>query len=161
MIDKLRADLIADEGRVHKIYMCPAQHPTFGVGHMVKADDPECGLPVRSFVSPERVEEALAKDINTCIEDCRYIFPRFDNYPEEVQLICCNMMFNLGLPRFSKFFKFRQSVEENRWLEAAEEMRDSRWHRQLPQRSGRLINRMRKVAGGAGAQNRGDQQALR
>ena len=51
-------------------------------------------------------------------------------------------MFNLGRPRFSKFIKFIAAVEAADWEEAARQMKDSRWHVQLPERSGRLIARM-------------------
>ena len=145
MLARLRADLIADEGRLHSIYICPAGHPTFGVGHMIKADDPEASQPVGSAVTVERVDEAFNQDIESCLKDCRHLFKGFDDLPEEVRIICCNMMFNLGLPRLAKFVKFRKCVEEKDWPGAAEEMRDSRWHRQLPRRSGRLINRMEKI----------------
>ena len=62
-----------------------------------------------------------------------------------MQLIIANMMFNLGRPRFSKFVKLISAVGAADWGEAARQMKDSRWHVQLPERSGRLIARMRAV----------------
>ena len=47
---------------------------------------------------------------------------------------------------FTKFVKFIAAVEAADWEEAARQMKDSRWHVQLPQRSGRLIDRMRALA---------------
>ena len=69
----------------------------------------------------------------------------WDDLPEEVQLICCNMMFNLGGPRFSGFKKFIAAVDQHDWPDAAREMKDSRWHRQVQNRSSRLIERMLAV----------------
>ena len=39
-IDKLRADLEADEGIKHETYMCSENKLTFGVGHLVLQSDP-------------------------------------------------------------------------------------------------------------------------
>jgi lysozyme len=63
-----------------------------------------------------------------------------------VQKIIANMMFNLGRPRLSKFRKFLAAIEAEDWATAADEMGDSLWARQLPKRSGRLIDRMRAVS---------------
>lgn len=141
-IEALKAEIEADEGRVSSIYTCPAGHPTFGVGHMIRADDPEAGLEIGTVVLPERVEAAFDQDVDDCLSDCQSLYRGFNEMPEDVQRILANMMFNMGLPRLSKFVKLRAAVLEGDWTEAAEQMRDSKWHRQLPERSGRLIDRM-------------------
>ena len=72
----------------------------------------------------------------------------YDNWtdlPEEVQLICANMMFNLGYPRMSKFVGMRSAVENRLWTVAADEMVDSKWFDQVPNRAKRLVARMRAV----------------
>ena len=76
------------------------------------------------------------------MNDCRWVIDDFEQLPEEVQLICCNMMFNLGRPRFSGFKKFIAVIHVRDWKTAAKEMADSKWHRQVQNRSGRLITRM-------------------
>ena len=141
-ITALKAEIEADEGRVNRIYICPAGHPTFGVGHMVRRDDPEAELKVGAPVSDGRVDEAFDQDVADCLADCAKLYKGFDGLPEEVQRILANMMFNLGLPRLSRFAKLRAAVHDSDWAEAAEQMRDSLWHRQLPERSTRLIERM-------------------
>ena len=64
---------------------------------------------------------------------------------EEVQHILANMMFNMGRPRLSGFKKFNAAVAAGEWEEAAEEMIDSRWYRQVTNRADRLVTRMRAV----------------
>ena len=145
MIDALKAEIEADEGRVNYVYLCPAGHPTFGVGHMIRQDDPEVKLQLGAPISERRVEEAFEQDVNDSLKDCRSLYPGFDALPEEVQQILGNMMFNMGLPRLSKFEKLRAAVLGSDWQEASEQMRDSKWHRQLPERSNRLIARMSAV----------------
>ena len=56
------------------------------------------------------------------------------------------MMFNLGYPRYSKFRKKIQAVIDKDFKRAADEMRDSRWHRQVTKRAERLCERMASVA---------------
>jgi len=80
------------------------------------------------------------------IADEKGIKPKYQMLPEEVQLICANMCFNLGINRFGRFEKFLAAVENRNWSTAAYEMEDSKWHKQVPKRSNRLIIRMQKEA---------------
>ena len=145
MMEELLAEIEADEGRVMHVYMCPAGKPTFGVGHMIRADDPEADLQLGAPVSKRRVQWVFEHDVADCLKDCRSLFEGFNELPEEVQKILANMMFNLGLPRLSRFVKLRAAVLDHNWKEAALQMEDSLWFKQLPERSTRLINRMRQV----------------
>ena len=65
--------------------------------------------------------------------------------PEQVRLICANMMFNMGINRMNLFKKFLAAVEDRDWQEAASQMVNSRWNKQVPNRSNRLVERMRAV----------------
>jgi lysozyme len=56
------------------------------------------------------------------------------------------MCFNLGYPRLSKFKGMKAAVEEADWNRAADEMVDSKWYQQVPNRARRLEKRMRSVA---------------
>ena len=145
-IEKLREELEADEGCKYVTYKCTADKLTFGIGHMVLESDPEYNQPVGTAVSADRVTECFDKDIESVIEDCNRLYSDFDDLPEEVQLIVANMMFNLGLPTLSKFKNMKKHIDDKDWELAASEMENSRWARQLPNRSGRLIDRMRILA---------------
>ena len=87
----------------------------------------------------------FAIDINVTLSDCQEIFPDFDNLPEEAQLVIANMCFQLGRPRLSQFKKFIAAVNDADWIKAAEEMEDSRWHKQTTERAERLIARIIKL----------------
>lgn len=146
MIEQLMKELEIDEGRVNAIYTCSAGKPTFGVGHMILASDPEYGQPDGTPVLEERVAKMFLADLTNTLNDCRRLYPSFDELPEEVCLILANMMFNLGYPRLRGFKRLGVAIQNKSWDIAATEMADSAWSRQLPARSGRLIERMRKVA---------------
>ena len=144
-IDKLREQLKIDEGCVYEIYNDHLGYATFGIGHLVRSDDPENGSPVGTKVSEDRVADAFDDDIEIVLSDCKTLYPDFEDLPEEVQQIIANMMFNLGRPRLSKFVGMKRGVDTKNWNEAADEMVDSRWYRQVGARAERLVNRMREI----------------
>ena len=144
-LDQLRIELAEDEGCKYTVYLDHLGLPTIGIGHLITKDDPEYGCSVGTEVSEERVQALFRRDIAITIEDCQRMFDNFSDLPEEVQLICANMMFNLGYPRMSKFKMFRAAIEVRNWEEAAEQMVDSKWYDQVTNRAKRLVARMKAV----------------
>lgn len=145
-IEQLRKELEVDEGVKYEIYNDHLGYPTFGIGHLVRDTDPENGEPVGTPVSEDRVIEAFNQDVETVLSDCNILYDDFDDLPEEAQLIIANMMFNLGRPRLSKFKGMKAGVDSRDWKKAADEMIDSAWYRQVPNRAGRLVTRMKALA---------------
>ena len=145
-IDQLRKELEVDEGVKYEIYNDHLGYPTFGIGHLVIDTDPEYGEEVGTPVSEDRVAEAFDKDVEIVIDDCERLYPDFNELPEECKLIIANMMFNMGRPRLSKFKGMKAGVDSRDWNKAADEMIDSAWYRQVPNRAGRLVKRMRALA---------------
>ena len=146
--DRLREELADDEGCKLEIYLDHLGLPTFGIGHLVREDDPEHGEPVGTPVSEERVRQVFSLDIAVTLEDCKRLYDDFDDLPEEAQLVIANMCFNLGYPRLSKFKGMKAGVDARDWQRAADEMVDSRWHDQVPNRAKRLVKRMRALSDG-------------
>jgi len=143
--DRLREELAEDEGCKFEIYLDHLGLPTCGIGHLIREQDEEYGQPVGTPVSEERVRRLFNLDIIVTLEDCNRLFPDFAELPEEAQLVIANMCFNLGFPRFYKFKKFIEAVNVRDWQAAADEMVDSRWHDQVPNRAKRLVGRMRNL----------------
>ena len=146
--DQLREELAEDEGCKYEIYLDHLGLPTFGIGALIKEHDPEYGQPVGTPVSEDRVRQRFNLDIAVTIEDCQVLYDDFDDLPEEAQLVIANMMFNMGRPRLSKFKGMKAGVDDRDWERAADEMVDSRWHDQVPNRAKRLVKRMRDLAKG-------------
>ena len=144
-IDQLREELAYDEGVVHEIYLDHLGLPTFGIGHLVREEDPEHGQPVGTPVSEERCIEVFESDVQITIGDCEKLYDDFHELPDEAQLIIANMCFNLGYPRLSKFKGMKAGVDARDWNRAADEMVDSRWYRQVTKRADRLVERMRAI----------------
>ena len=144
--DQLREELAEDEGCKFEIYLDHLGLPTFGIGALIKEYDPEYGQPVGTPVSEDRVRQRFNLDIAVTIEDCQVLYDDFDDLPEEAQLVIANMMFNMGRPRLSKFKGMKAGVDARDWERAADEMVDSRWHDQVPNRAKRLVKRIRDLA---------------
>lgn len=143
-LDQLRVELAEDEGCRFDIYLDHLGLPTVGIGHLIQEDDPEQGLPIGAKVSEERVHALFRRDVAVTVEDCHRLYSDFDALPGEVQLIIANMMFNLGYPRLSKFVGMKAGVDARDWNKAADEMVDSKWYDQVPNRAKRLVSRLRE-----------------
>ena len=145
-IDNLREQLKIDEGVKYEIYLDHLDLPTFGIGHLVLESDQEFGEPVGTAISEERVNECFDNDVEIVLGECRILYPDFDDLPEECQQIIANMMFNMGRPRLSKFVGMKRGVDDQDYQAAADEMVDSAWYRQVPNRADRLVERMRAIS---------------
>ncbi len=146
--DRLREELAEDEGCKFEIYLDHLGLPTCGIGHLIREQDEEYGQPVGTPVSEERVRRLFNLDIIVTLEDCNRLFPDFAELPEEAQLVIANMCFNLGFPRLYKFKRFIEAINVRAWQAAADEMVESRWHDQVPNRAKRLVGRMRNLVNG-------------
>ena len=144
-IEQLREELKADEGVKYEVYLDHLGLPTCGIGHLIKDSDPEYELEVGTEIGEERVNALFEEDINVTIDECKKLYYDFDKLPQEVKHIIANMMFNMGRPRLSRFHKMKRAVENSEWKEAANQMIDSKWYKQVPNRAGRLVQRMKDI----------------
>ena len=85
-------------------------------------------------LSEDEIEYLLQNDIKRCENELREIFPDFDELPENVRLVLIDMDFNLGKSRFLIFKKMIQAVKEQNWGKMIEEMKNSKWCRELKNR---------------------------
>ena len=145
-LERLRLELEIDEGVEYEIYLDHLGYPTFGIGHLVLKSDPEHGSETGTSVSRERCTEAFESDIDGVLRDCNKLYSDFHYLPEEAQQVIANMMFNLGRPRLSKFVGMKRGVDARDWNQAADEMVDSNWYRQVTNRADRLVERIRALA---------------
>ena len=141
--EKIYEELKRDEGCVMEIYNDHLGYATFGIGHLIKMNDPEMGKEVGTPVSEERVKECFDTDVEIAIVECEALFKEnWESYPGTLKEVLVNMMFNLGRPRLSRFKKFIAAINEGDWEIAAIEMMDSKWAVQVGPRSERLRDRV-------------------
>lgn len=144
--NRVYEQLKIDEGVVYEIYLDHLGYPTLGVGHLILESDLEHGQEVGTPVSEQRVRNLFAVDLNIAIGECEVLYEDcWSDFPEEVQEILVNMMFNMGRPRLSKFKKMNAALREGDWKTASIEGRDSRWYNQVGNRANRLMSRLEFV----------------
>jgi GH24 family phage-related lysozyme (muramidase) len=131
---------------VDALYNDHLGYATFGIGHLVLESDPEYGQEIGTPVSADRVIETFEQDCENVLRDCNILYEDFDDLPSEAQQVIANMMFNMGRPRLSKFRGMKRGVDSRSWNDAADEMVDSAWYRQVTKRADRLVERIRALA---------------
>ena len=146
MIEKLKNELKKDEGIIPHVYLCSEGYYTCGVGHLITHNDAEYGWPEDAEVSEERIEELLEQDLKICITDARAVFPNFDELHEDAKMTVCNMTFQLGRTKFSKFKKFKEALLKEDFHEAANQILDSLYAKQTPARANRQADRIKSLA---------------
>ena len=139
-IERLKKQVIANEGIRKTAYKDTLNNWTIGVGHLIKLPDEEYLLDKE--LTDLEVDQIFVTDLNQAIDDARK-FIDADSIPDEAFEVVVDMAFNLGLPKLSKFKNFQQALKDKDFVKASEEMLDSRWAKQLPNRSKRLAEIMR------------------
>ena len=143
---KLQDEIAEDEGVKYETYRCSLGHLTGGIGHLVTEWDEDIYAgPVGTKIPHQQVDDWFSKDIDTTIKDCNLLFKEYPFLPDEIRHVLANMCFQLGRPRLSKFKNMIAAVEDHDWAKMADEMKDSTWFKQTPERAQRLINRVDNV----------------
>ena len=143
---RLKEEIISDEGSVLKVYRDHLGYFTVGVGHLIIPSDEEWGAGEGTPITQTRADELLFHDLGNVLKECEDSFPsRWREWPEEVRLIIANMAFNLGIPRLKKFKKMFAALNKGDYKQASIEGLDSRWAKQVHNRAKRLMGRLRDI----------------
>lgn len=132
MIEKLQKMLLRHEGLRLKPYKDTVGKLTIGVGRNL--DD-------RGITEAEAML-LLSNDIVDAQVDAK-TFAWFAQLDSVRQDVIVDMIFNMGLARFSGFRKMIAALENANYPEAADQMLDSKWARQVGLRASELSQMMR------------------
>mgnify|MGYP000498076501 CR=1 FL=1 len=132
-IQILKDQLIKHEGLRLKPYLDSVGKMTIGVGRNL--DD--------VGITEAEAMKMLENDILRTASELNKAFYWFDSMDDVRGSIVMDMCFNLGITRFRGFKKMIQAIENNDWIKASEEMKDSKWCRQVGIRCTVLSQRMR------------------
>ena len=116
------------EGYKPTVYKCTAGVDTIGVGFAIKD----------LHLSEEVCDLILKEKLEVLEERFENKFDWFAESPVEVRNVMLNMAYQLGFSGFCKFKKTIALVEEREWEKASEEMLDSKWAKQTPNRANEL-----------------------
>lgn len=132
--DKLKAQLVIDEGRRSRIYTDTVGKITGGVGR---------NLTDRPF-SYDEIELMLENDITMAAKELDRVAPWWKTLNDARQNVLANMCFNLGAARLLGFKNFLAYAQAGRYDAAAGEMLNSTWAKQVGDRAQRLAKVMRE-----------------
>jgi len=127
MYDKVKDMLIRHEGLMCTLYECTAEPPRTSIGVGRNLTD--------NGISEDEAMYLLENDIDRVIKNLDKHWAVWRSFPEKAQMVCIDLVFNLGINGFMNFRRTRALMEMGMWLEASEELLDSRYHVQLPNRS--------------------------
>jgi lysozyme len=132
-LDRITNQLVRHEGLQLKVYTCPANKLTIGVGR---------NLEDRGITEKEAFY-LLHDDIVQTHNELSCKYPFYDTLDDTRQEVLINMAFQLGLNGLSKFKKTLEYIEKGMYKSASEEMLNSNWAKQTPKRAYELSNLMK------------------
>ena len=89
------------------------------------------------------IQFLLENDVDEVIRLLNVFLPWWRRLDEIRQVVIADMCFNLGITGLMAFKRTLKSVEDGRFEDAAREMLESLWARQVKRRAIRLANMMR------------------
>ena len=125
------------EGFSSTVYECTEGYDTIGYGFAIK--DLE--------LTEEIAEDILIGKLSKLRLRLCKTFDWFLDTPEVVQEVIMNMCYQMGLSGFSQFKKTIYYLETEQYEEAADEMLDSLWAKQTPNRAKELSEIIKDVNG--------------
>lgn len=146
-LERLKKQLIEDEGCKDHIYLDSKGIATFGIGHKLTKQDPEYyaykNLPKGGIlkITDDRISQAFKEDVDCACKASVNKIEDFYELPDQIQEVVVNMIFNMGPSGFGLFKEFIKALAVKNYAVAVKEMKDSDWYRKdVPNRAARLIN---------------------
>ena len=123
------------EGFVEHVYDDSLGIPTIGYGFAIKD----------LTLDEDIAEEILIRKLEKLKRNANSRFKWLEDMPVVVQEVVLNMCYQLGITGVSKFKKALKAMEDGDWEKAADEMLDSKWAKQTPNRAKELSNIIRSL----------------
>jgi lysozyme len=132
--DLLFSELERDEGIRLRPYLDTEGKMTIGIGRNL--DD--------IGVDPEEARYMCRKDIQRAESGLTTVIPNWRGLSDARQRVLINMCFNMGPTRLAGFKNMVSAVKTDNFEDAAKEMLDSKWAKQVGARAERLAEMMRR-----------------
>ena len=146
-MESLKEMIGRHEGLRLRPYVCPAGKPTIGYGwNLENPLPPEIAsyFRMRGEITEEMADELLRISVDAATRQCRALYPGFDRFDEARRHALIDFVFNVGAGTALKFKKMRATIERGNWNDAADEMIDSLWYRQVGARGREIVDMIRK-----------------
>mgnify|MGYP003150358292 FL=1 len=104
------------------------------------------GFAVKDLVLDEDIANIiLQRKLESLIRSIEFKFSWYADLPNAVKDVVIEMCYQIGITGFSKFRKTIKHLENEEWELAADEMLDSKWAVQTPNRAKALSDRVKCV----------------
>jgi len=123
------------EGFVEHVYDDSLGIPTIGYGFAIKD----------LVLEEDLCDEILLRKLRILGRSVMGKFPFFDSLPSDCKTVLMEMCYQLGVTGVSKFKKALKAMEDGDWEKAADEMLDSKWAKQTPNRAKEMSNIVRSL----------------
>lgn len=146
--DRLKEEITNSEGLRLKAYQLeyntadgPVKEPfyTIGIGHRVKESDK---IDVNKEYTYDFVQKLFEVDFAIAKAGADELLGDCHPTAKECGIEC---VFVLGKNGFSKFGKTIKFIKEGKHKEASEEIKDSKWYRQVPHRVEEISRKLREI----------------
>lgn len=148
MLEELKQLLTKHEGKFDTMYKCPAGKNTIGVGHNVDAnglpDDIQTFLDENGYITEEMIDSLLVTDISIAANDCRDLYPDFNDFSDNRQMALVDFLFNVGCSTASTFKNTNRAINDGRWDDAADNFTKSLWYKQVKNRAVEVVSMIRE-----------------
>ena len=151
-MNQIKQRIKAHEGFRDEAYNDSLGIPTIGWGHMIL---PEDNIQMGVKYSVDHLSEIFDKDFEIAFKAAKQLIEKHipnlytqgldQGDIEHIQGVLLEMLFQMGYPRGSKFKKTLKALDDGDFKTAANEMLDSRWHKQVTNRAERLMVRLENV----------------
>ena len=136
---KIKEIIKEHEGFRNQVYIDTLGFRTIGYGHKVTEQD---NFEDDKVYDKELLEQIFEEDFGKARRGALRLTEHLDIAEDAIDVIT-SMVFQLGEAGVSKFRNMFEALEIPDYGEAAEQMLDSRWHMQTPNRCQELANMMR------------------
>ena len=138
LTDALKTRITKHEGLKLDRYTDSLGNATIGIGHAILANEEET-YPPNCEISHKEVYYLFDNDLEAAAKDAEDLIGDLC-LPLPVQEVIVEMVFQLGKNGVRKFKLMWAAFKKGDFLEAAYEMRDSRWYRQTQGRCDELAS---------------------
>lgn len=134
-INNIEEQLREDEGERLTAYQDTEGYWTIGIGVLIDARK-------GGGITKEESAMLFNNRLNAKVKELQSKFPQFKELDQVRQGVLLNMSYQLGVDGLLAFKKMLAAVSVRNWVEAARQMKDSKWYRQTTNRAERLIKQM-------------------
>lgn len=135
--------LLFEEGKKLQAYICSEGYLTVGIGHNLDSDMAiqilGRTLKKGDNITEKECQELFDRDLRKVRAGLSLHIPYFTTLTEKYQILLINMVFQLGINGTLAFKNTLQAIKEDKPLQVAQGIQQSKWFRQTPNRCARLI----------------------